>query len=250
MPPRIGDKRHVPHRVIDTWIYKVKDVEFETRDYVESDEEGPGPDERPQSERYEMQKKRVKNKLITMQLILHKKNTHSEEPPHPTEEVHFEVKCKEIDVTMEGTDIEALRAAAWDFLDKKFQIKWEYYYLVKVEHNRPWRADGTGMVFSYDGVYKGTTWDGKLLLKQYEGSKFKIKVWPGEFTDNGGNIIACIPANDLNKAALEEFCRRMDEMRKVMADYLRPARILQTLADLSGQLPFLPAPQPETKSES
>jgi len=36
--------------------------------------------------------------------------------------------------------------------------------------------------------------------------------------------------------------RRMRELRKIMADHLRPDKIMATLANLSGQLAFLPAP--------
>lgn len=243
MPPRIGERRHVPDRVIDTWIYKVKDVEFENREYIEPEGEDPGQDERQENERYEMKKQRVKNKIITMRLELHKKTSQSEEPPHPTEDVHFEVYCKELDLRMSGTDIELLRTAMWEHLDKKFAIKWEGYYLVEVKESRSWGGkSGTGIQFEYDTVWRGTTWDGKFLLKKYDGSHFVIRPWPGEFTDNGGNVMACIPATEENKAALKEFCKRMDRMREVMADYLRPERILKTLADLGGAMPFLPAP--------
>jgi hypothetical protein len=254
MAPRIGSSRHVPDRIIDTWIYKVKDVEFEQREWVEPEDDDPkddrGLDARNESQSYEMKKQRVKNKIVTMQVELHKKTSQSEEPPHPTEDVHFEVYCKELNLRMEGTDIAALRAAVWDFLDKKFEIKWEYYYLVRVDHQRAWRADGTGMVFSYDGVWKGTTWDGKLLLKQYDGTEMKIKVWPGEFTDKGGNVIACIPANDMNKAALEEFTRRIDVLRKKLADFLRPDQIMQTLTNMAGLALLPPAPSSDLPPEA
>jgi hypothetical protein len=247
MATKVGQSRHVADRVIDTWIYKVKDVEFETREYVEPEDGDHGKDERSESERYEMKKQRVKNKIVTMQVELHKKTTHSEEPPHPTQDVHFEVYCKELDLRMNGTDIEALRAAVWAHLDKKFGIKWEYYYLVKVEKQRAWRADGTGMVFNYDGVWKGTTWDGKLLLKQYDGGHYVIKVWPGEFTDEHDKVIACIPADEMNKTALKEFTRRIDVLREKLADFLRPENIVATLTNMSALALLPPAPPGEPK---
>ena len=232
----------MPDRVIDTWIYKVKDVEFETREFVEREDKDYGRDDRDESEKFEMKKQRVKNKIVTIEVRLIKKTSQSEEPPHLTEDVRFEVYCAELDLHIKGTDIELLRAAVWEHLDKKFAIKWEQFYLVEVAENRPWGgSDGTGILFEYDTVWRGTTWNGKFLFKKYESNEFKIKTWPGEFTDKGGKVIACIPATEPNKLALEEFVRRMNEMRKVMANYLRPERILQTLANLSGTMPFLPA---------
>ena len=249
MPRELGSKRNVPDRVIDTWVYKVKDVEFEHREWVDPELEPGERDTRQADEKYEMRKERVKNKVVTIEVRLCKTTRQSEEPPHPTEDVHFEVYCEELKLKIEGTDIDALRAAIWDRLDKRFEIKWEQFYLIEVDENRPWGgASGTGIMFEYDTVWRGTTWDGKFLLKKYEGHEFKIKTWPGEFTDKGGKVIACIAATDQNREALEEFCKRMDQMRKVMSDYLRPARIMETLANLSGNLPFLP-PAPEGTKE-
>lgn len=245
MPRRTGETRHNPDRVIDTWIYKVKDVEFETREYVEGGEEDTderGRDTRPRSERYEFRKQRVKNKLVKVELRYCKETLQSDEPPHPTKNVSFEVYCDELDLKMAGTDIEALRAAVWERLDKRFEIKWEAFFLVTVNRERPWHGDGTGMMFSYDVVYRGTTWDGKFLLKQYDGSEFKIKPWPGEFTDKGGNVLACIPVTDMNREALEQFAKRIDILRGKLADFLRPENILQTLANLSGLALLPPVP--------
>lgn len=251
MPRPLGDRRHVPDRLFDTWIYKVKDVEFEQPEYVkpgDDDEDERGRDTRNSDEKYVPRKQRVKNKIVEIKVYYIKKTKQSEEPPHPTEEVKFEVKCKELKLDMEGTDIEHLKAAVWDRLDEKFKIKWEGFYLVEVERNHPWGGyTGAGIMFKYDHVYRGTTWDGKLLLKRYEGHEFKIKPWPGDFTDKGGHVIACIPETELNKSALENFCARMDELRKVMADYLKPEVILKTLANLSQTMPFLPAPKEEPK---
>jgi hypothetical protein len=251
MSRRLGSTRHVPERVIDTWYYKVKDVEIERNEYIEPEDGDHGHDEREDHEKHVVKGERIVNKTVKIELILHKKTSQSEEPPHPTESVEFEVKCEELKLNMTGTDIEALRAGMWDQLDAKFDIKWEQFYLVTVSPTRGWNgAAGTGILFEYDNVWRGTTWDGKLLMKKYDSHEFKIKPWPGEFTDKGGKVIACIPVNEMNTLALQNFSDRMDKMREVMADFLRPEKIMQTLADLSGHLPFLPAPSTtEEKSD-
>jgi len=243
MSRRIGSTRHVPERVIDTWYYKVKDVEFETNEFIEPKDGDYEHDEREEHEKYKEKKERVVNKTVKIELVLEKSTSQSEEPPHPTESVKFIVRCAELKLEMEGTDIECLRAAMWDRLDEKFDIKWEHFYLVTISETRGWSgSDGTGILFEYDTVSKGTTWQGRLLMKRYENREFVIKPWPGEFTDKGGKVIACIPVNDMNTAALENFSERMNQMRKVMAEFLRPEMIMKTLSDLSGHLPFLPAP--------
>lgn len=242
MPKDLGRKRNNPDRVIDTWVYKVKDVEYLQPEYVEgeSDRNWRKKDERTQDEKYVAQKQRVTNKVVKIEVILEKDTVQSEEPPHPTSEVKFRVRCDELDLDLHGTDIEMLRQTVWDRLDKKFEIKWERFYLVEIKHQRPYHADGTGILFEYDGVERGTTWNGKHILRKFEGGHYRIKVWPGAFKDSHGDIMACIPATDQNREALEEFVRRMDRMRELMADFLRPEKILQTLADLSGAMPFLP----------
>lgn len=238
MPRRIGETRHNPYKVVDTWVYKVKDVEIDRLDYVEpeeGDEDERGRDQRKHIDRHEHRKERIKNKVVAIELRMEKRTEQSEEPPHPTKDVHFELVCKELDIKMEGTDIEALRQAMWGVLDKKFEVKWEHFFLVEIDQHRPWGGgDGTGLTFSYKGVYRGTTWDGKYLMKEWDGHDMKIKVWPGEFTDRGGKIIACIPDNEMNRAALDEFSKRIDELRKRLAEFLTPERIMDTLTNLAG----------------
>lgn len=233
MPRPIGDKRSTPDRVIDTWIYKVKDVEVPV-----SDDDEEGEDKAPK-------RKRVVNKVVTVEVRIVKTTRQSEEAPHPLDTVNFEVVCRELDARFKGTDIELLRAAMWGLLDKRFEINWDHFYLVQILPSRIYSGEGSGFEFSYKHVYKGTTWDGKLLLKQNDWQRdVKITPWPGAFTDNAGKVIACIPVTEQNTAALEEFAKRIDKMREALADFLRPERIQQTLADMAGLSRLLP-PIPE-----
>jgi len=106
--------------------------------------------------------------------------------------------------------------------------------------------NGTGLEICYDNVYKGTTFDGKNLLRRWKGHDFKISVWPGAFKDDSGKVVACIPANEENRQALKEFCRRVDVLRDKLAEFLRPDVIMQNLAHRSG-CPLLPPAPPLPK---
>jgi hypothetical protein len=236
---RLGDKRHIPSKVIDTWVYKVKDVELERMEYIpEEEREDPLVKTR-------VQRERVVNKIVTIEVRLEKKTKQTEEAPHPLDTVSFTVVCKELDIEMRGTDIEALRAAMWSKLDTQFEIKWERYFLVDVDQSRPFTGLGTGLTVSYDTVYKGTTWDGKLLLRRWSYRDERIELWPGEFRVKGNRVIACIPGTDANEESLKEFVRRVDLLREKLQDFLRPDQILQTLANLRG-FNLLPAPERES----
>ena len=41
MPKQLGETRNVPDKQIDTWIYKVKDVEIDRLDYDKGDPDDP-----------------------------------------------------------------------------------------------------------------------------------------------------------------------------------------------------------------
>lgn len=245
---KLGETRHVPEKLIDTWTYKVKDVELETLEWQEpEDGDYTRPDERSFEDKYKRGKKRIKNKLVTVNVYLVKRTRQSEEPPHPLDMVNAKVTCPELGLKMEGTDIVALKDAMWACLDKKFEINWERFYQVQVNKTRVYCGDdGTGLEIVYADVYRGTTWDGKLLLKRWRGHEYKIDVWPGAFKDEQGKVMACIPATDENREALKEFCRRTDTLRGMLADFLRPDVIQQNLARLASCALLPPAPPSPT----
>ena len=251
---KLGSRRNVPHRVIDTWYYKVKDVEIERLDYVPEEDEADVPEAEKikftDKQTYRASKERVVNKTVTIELRVEKTTRQSEEPPHPLATIALELVCEELDYKMTGTDVEALRAAMWATLDKKFEITWESYYLVTLSHSRPYQGLGTGLVLSYDSIEKGTTWDGKSLLRQWHGSERKIKPWPGTFKDKNGDVIACIQATDANESALQEFCRRIDTMRERLQEFLLPENIQKTLLNLAGLTLLPPAAKTETKENN
>lgn len=247
---KIGKSRHVPYRVIDSWVYKVKDVEVERLDYVEEGERDGTETQFTESEsnRYKERKERIVNKTVTVEVRLCKRTVQSEEPPHPLESARLEVYCKELDIKLEGTDVEALREAMWSKLDKKFEITWETYYLVTLRHQRPYTGRGTGLELCYEHISKGTTWDGNCLLRKWCGSEEQIKPWPGSFKDRDGNVIACIKETDANEDAMKEFCRRIDLMREKLQEFLMPENIQATLNNMAG-LTLLPPAGPKEEEE-
>jgi len=241
---KLGESRNLPKKLVDTWTYKVKDVEIERLDYVpcDEDERVGGVDERDEADKTKLRKERIRNKLVTVNVYMDKQTEQSEEPPHPLHSVALKVECPELNLRLEGTDIVALKEAMWSMLDDKFAITWEEYYLVEVNRTRVYGGDGTGLEITYDNVYKGTTFDGKNLLKQWKGHDYRISVWPGAFKDEHGKVKACIPANEDNRKALKEFCRRVDVLREKLAEFLRPEVIMENLANLSGFSLLPPAP--------
>ena len=181
---------------------------------------------------------------------MEKKTVDEGQPPYALQEVSFEVTSVEPKFKFVGTDIECLRRAAWGALDERFKIKWESYFLVEVVPARIYSGFGTGLEFTYDWVYKGTTWDNKELLKQHTfRGEDKITPWPGRFTNKNGKTVACIPATDENQEALREFGKRIDKLRDLIRDTLKPEVIMQTLQNLAG-LALLPqSTEPEKEDE-
>lgn len=236
---RIGDTRWTPGKLIDSWIYEVKDITLEKKGY-----NGDAGDDATDEEKYPIVKERIVNRKVTIEVKMEKVLEVSDAPPHPLDRVKLYLTCKELDIKLEGTDLEALRAAMWAKLDERFAIKWERYYLVEVGRESIHRGTGTGMTVSYDDVYKGTTHDGKLLMRRWAYREEKIEPWPGRFKSDRGKVIACIEATEANRLALEEFCKRMDLLREKLSDFLKPENIAQTLANLHT-LRLLPPPEPE-----
>ncbi len=213
-------------KLVDTWTYEYEGVE-----------NPPSEDADIDHVRFMM----AKGIKISVKLFLHKKFKESVSPPLETKEVWFSVQCEKPEFKFSGSDIEALRAAMWEKLDEHFAVKWERYFKVRITPG----YIAHGLSFEYSDVEKGVAWDGSLLLREYESSKGRIiRPWPGEFRDGNGKVMACIPATPENEAALKEFASRIHELRKRLADFLRPDAIMQTLANLSAIALLPPAPAP------
>ena len=217
-------------KLIDTWYYEYEGIPSDTPEDV--DEEQPAP--------------KVQAIKVPIKLSIFKK-FNSATPPLAVSEVWFGVECEKPEFFLTGSDIEALRAAMWEKLDEHFAVKWENYYLVEIRHDHPYQDIGTGLVYGYETVEKGTAFDGTLLLRKREWSRGDvISPWPGEFRDERGNVIACVPCSDVNRKALEEFGKRIDLLREKLIDLVRPDAIEQTLFNLTCNNFLLPAPEDES----
>lgn len=171
--------------------------------------------------------------------------------PRPVNAVEFVVICKEIGLRLQGTDIEALRQAAWSKLEKEYEIKWEEFYLISIASARSFKGDyETGFALGQNTIYRGVTKDGSVLMRERDKSRnyssWKYAPWPGEYVEKDGDVLACIPATKANDAALKEFRERIRELQDRLAELVRPEKIVQTLANLSGL--GLPAPSSTSRT--
>lgn len=224
---------------VDTWYFSVDDVmakQIQSRAKVSGDED---EDEAPKMETVQVMQERK----IAVDLFMEKETEEVRTPPHPLEKVKFIAKCRikeyNLNIEIEGTDIESIRAAVWSELDSRFEISWHDYYKVHLDASSIYTGVGDGLSFYYDTVWKGITWEGKELLKQWSRNRssdsyYDIRPWPGRFSDRNGNVIACIPRNDMTEKALEEFKGKIGKMRELLKQYLTPENIMATLTGVSN----------------
>lgn len=171
--------------------------------------------------------------------------------PQQTREVVFGVDIEQPKVCLWSTDIEALRAAVMDALADHYKIKWKEYWVVTVEEAyRTWDENGAGVGLSWHLVVVGTTPDGEMVHRSdrygaTSGSDI-TKGWPklNEGRRGQERTEALIEATDVNTKALEDFSKRLVELRKRLREFLSPEKIAANLAQLTGLIaPQLPAPK-------
>jgi hypothetical protein len=182
---------------------------------------------------------------VPVEVRLQKKFQDSEKPPLEIREVWFSVECKDPEFYLEGQDIEVLRAAMWELIDKKFAVKWEHYFLVEITRESCYEGIGSGLMFSYKHIRKGTAWDGTLLLRDWHRYSERIEPWPGEFVNKHGKVMACIPDTKENQESLDEFAKRIDALREKLSEFLKPDTIMQTLLGMSGLSLLPPVEEPK-----
>ncbi len=224
--------------LVDTVYYRYRGLELENGtlavdgidpDDVQvqiDDEKPPAPEPRPGT---------VVEKIVPVEIRLQKEfDTTESGSQRPVKSLRFSMSCENPKFAVAGSDIDALRLAVWDHLDKAFAVKWESYLLVTIRPASIYFGRGTGFEVCRNHVDKGTAHDGTLLLREYRyGSRgFEIKPWPGAFKDKDGKLTACIPATRENEKALDEFEAMINSLRDRLADFFRPEQIQQTLANL------------------
>ena len=223
---------------VDVWYFNLEDV------LNKQVPRKPGPDDEANEgdEPIMDTVQRMEERKIAVDLFMEKETEEVKTPPHPLEAVKFIAKCRDskykINIEIEGTDIEAVRAAVWAEMDERFEIKWHDYYKVYLDNSRIFIGQGEGLDFYFDETWKGITWEGKELLKEWNrgnySEHYKISPWPGKFKDRNGNIIACIPRNDMTEQALKDFAAKIAKMRELLKTYMTPEAIMGTLTNMSG----------------
>lgn len=231
--------------LVDTWTWKYRGVEEEISAHLRGEEEDPHGAEGDMRRGEDKRSLLVKEQVIKIEVRL-LKNLADEDLPRTVKSVEFAVICRELDIRLVGSDIEALRVALWAKLEKAHEIAWERWYLVQIASAQSFVGDlETGFALSQNTVYRGVASDGTVLLREYERGRtfgpWRYKPWPAEYEDRGGHVLACIPATEANDAALAEFRSRILELQRRLSDLVKPAVIFQTLANLSAV--GLPAPE-------
>lgn len=212
--------------LVDTWVY---DAAYSVeKDAPEADGEDEGKTRERKTRKVEVELRMIKEFDQT-----------STSPPYATKGVKFTLTCKDLGISFEGTDVEILRKAMWEKLDAKYQIDWKRWFLVRVERAHHYEDPGAGMTFSYAWIERGVAFDGSVLMRRrnrYTRYDYEITAWPQQFKEQNGRTVACIEATPENEAALDEFGRRIDEMRKQLAEFVKPDAIRETLSSLARHM--------------
>lgn len=230
--------------LVKKWSWKYPGVKADLAPHLTGEDEDPiGPD--GQMKRSEDKRPLlVKDQVLDIEVRMLEK-TADESLPRTVNAVEFKLVCKALDISLVGSDIEVLRAAMWAKLEKAHEIKWEEWYLVQVAGAQSFKGSfEVGFALSQDTIWRGVAKDGTELMREFERGRtygpWRYKPWPGVYQDKGGHVIACIPATEVNKRALDEFRERIYALQERISDLVKPEVILDTLANLAGT--GLPAP--------
>lgn len=204
---------------VDTLYYDVEQMIGET-----SDEEG-------------FDRRKVVNRKVGIDLYMTKRFSQKEDVPPPAETIDlgFTLVCAETGDVVHGFDCQAMLKAMRAKLDHRFAIKWENWYLVRIDRARLYgRGMGTGLEFSYNTIERGVALDGSVLMRRYNEhhgahqSIYVVEPWPQQIKEKG-KVIATIVASPENTMKLETFQSKIDELRKFLAELVTPERLEQTL---------------------
>lgn len=175
------------------------------------------------------------------------KSLAGDEPPLEVTGVTFSLICEEAAEEITGSDLQIALLAMRSRLDARYAIRWERWLKVEVNPQRHHRGDGSGLSLSYEEVWRGIDPFGAVLMREfspYSEKQWIISAWPEAFKDKRGRTLACVPATDANVAALEDFSRRIVNLRSVLAEFVSPDRIEETLGAIAaGAMTLLPPPR-------
>lgn len=192
---------------------------------------------------------RLVTKKVDIEVYMQSKFGDSDGPDKPVVACQFYLRCEGFEEW--GTDLNVCLQAMRGRLDKKYQIKWERWLLVKVTPARIYRGTGAGTELSWTEVERGVTLDGSVLMREYDTyadfrNRWKVSPWPEVYKDSSGKAVACVPATEDNVKALEAFATKLRELTKTLAEFVAPDRIEETLAQIAnGGLRLLGGPSDE-----
>ncbi|MEP5729629.1 MAG: hypothetical protein ABJL67_09645 [Sulfitobacter sp.] len=173
---------------------------------------------------------------LSIDVFMSKDFGHSDSAPKPVTGASFSLLCK--GERVEGTDINACITAMRSKLDRRFAIKWTRWLKVSIEKSRLYDVSGgTGIELQWKEVERGKAFDGSDLMRciNLHGNKtWRIEPWPEYFKNRSGKTLACIESTEENIAALVEFKAKIDQMRAVLADFVSPENIDDTLRLISN----------------
>lgn len=230
--------------LVDTWFWDYRGPE--TVGSLRHPDEPVDADDDAGDRRVLLNKRLAAPQKVAIEVRLVKKADSDSPAPRAVLGARFRVGVKALKLWVDGTDIECLRTAIFGLLEKRFEVKWEPYLLIRIGSASAFHSGReTGLSLAEANVYRGVAPDGTELLREltrYGGSRdWQYRVWPGEYTDEDGVVVACIPATEVNRKAIKEFHGRIDALRERLADLVMPENVMATLANLS-QTTALPAP--------
>lgn len=225
--------------LVDTWYWDFPGIDLVgSLDHPESEE--------AEVHAHERAKQLVKGQKIPLEVRLIKQYNGEGGAQQTPKAVEFSVTCPMLNLSVSGTDIEALRTAMWSMLESTYKIEWERYLIVVIAGAASHQAQiETGFALGTSSVYKGTAPDGTVLLREYDRgygrSTWKYRPWPGEYSNKNGDVLACIPATEKNEIAIEEFRASIMTLKHRLQALVKPESIQETLENLS-KIAMLPAP--------
>lgn len=177
-----------------------------------------------------------------------------------TREVRFKIELPEnapgAPRTFEGTDIEILREAVFDYLDDQSEGSWTTYFRVVVAgSNRTWDKEDMSreLTISYDTIEVTKRSNGKWMYREegyrsrydyHDGLPWESK--EGRSRPRDDRSICYVLGTDENEEALKSFLKQIDTLREKISGFLTATPVITDFVNMAAQL-ALPAPKGKKK---
>lgn len=148
-----------------------------------------------------------------------------------------------------GTDIELLRQAVREEVERLNEMGWTRMFIVSISGGwDTWLCDKSeALEFKVQTVYTGKTREGKPVYRTdndqesryYEGSPLK------EDTGRRKETRSMVEGTEENEAILEHFAKGLVEMRKRIGEFLGQKNVTVALQRIADSMKALPGPGKE-----